>query len=97
LTKSPGARVVQQFIAGLFDVCMKLMDLVLKLAPLGVGALMFAMTARVGLGVLLQLGAYVGVVVLGLGLHLFVVYGAGVQWLGGDRPSDFFATFDLHS
>ena len=54
LTQTPGARVVQQFIAGLFDVCMKLMDLVLKLAPLGVGALMFAMTARVGLGVLVK-------------------------------------------
>ena len=95
LTQTPGARVVQQFIAGLFDVCMKLMDLVLKLAPLGVGALMFAMTARVGLGVLLQLGAYVGVVVLGLALHLFVVYGAGVQWLGGRSAIGFFRDIRL--
>jgi len=95
LTRTPGARVVQQFIAGLFDVCMKLMDLVLKLAPLGVGALMFAMTARVGLGVLLQLGAYVGVVVLGLALHLFVVYGAGVQWIGGRSAIGFFRDIRL--
>jgi len=95
LTKTPKAEVLQQAIAGLFDVCMKLMELVLKLAPFGVGGLMFAMTARVGLGVLLQLGAYVGVVVLGLGLHLFVVYGAGVRWLGGRSALGFFRDIRL--
>ncbi|HEU5076225.1 MAG TPA: dicarboxylate/amino acid:cation symporter [Polyangiaceae bacterium] len=95
LTQGPKAEALRQMIGGLFEVCMKLMDLVLKLAPLGVGALMFAMTARVGLGVLLQLGAYVGVVVLGLGFHMFVVYGAGVLWLGGRSPVGFFRDIRL--
>ncbi len=95
LTQSPKADALRQLIAGLFEVCMKLMDLVLKLAPLGVGALMFAMTARVGLAVLVQLGAYVGVVVLGLAFHLFVVYGAGVRWLGGRSAVGFFRDIRL--
>ena len=95
LTKTPKAETLQHAIAGLFDVCMTLMDLVLKLAPLGVGCLMFSMTARVGLGVLLQLGAYVGVVVLGLGFHLFVVYGVAVRWLGGRSALGFFRDIRL--
>src|SRR3712207_7641649 len=43
---------------------MKLIDGVLKLAPIGVGALLFSMMARLGMGVLMQVGAYVGVVLL---------------------------------
>lgn len=95
LTKGPKTEVLQRAIAGLFEVCMKLMDLVLKLAPLGIGALMFAMTARVGLDVLLQIGAYVGVVVLGLAFHLFVVYGAGVRFIGGRSATGFFRDIRL--
>jgi len=95
LTKGPKTEVLQRAIAGLFEVCMKLMELVIKLAPLGIGALMFAMTARVGLEVLLQLGAYVGVVVLGLAFHLFVVYGAGVRWIGGRSATGFFRDIRL--
>lgn len=95
LTQGPKADALRQLIAGLFDVCMKLMDLVLKLAPIGVGALMFAMTARVGLSLLIQLGAYVGVVVLGLAFQLFVVYGAGVRWLGQRSAIGFFRDIRL--
>lgn len=95
LTQGPKVDALRQIIGGLFDVCMKLMDLVLKLAPLGVGALMFSMTARVGLSVLVQLGAYVGVVVVGLGFHLFVVYGAAVQWFGRRSAIGFFRDIRL--
>lgn len=95
LTKTDAAQSLKRGITGLFDVCMSLIDMVLKAAPVGVGALMFAMTARAGVGVVLQLGAYVGVVVLGLALHLFVVYGISVRFFGKLSPLRFFSDIRL--
>jgi DAACS family dicarboxylate/amino acid:cation (Na+ or H+) symporter len=63
---------------------------VLKLAPLGVGCLLFVMTSRLGLAVVKPVLSYVFVVVLGLGLHLFVVYSLSVKFLGGMSPRFFF-------
>src|SRR5690606_39678420 len=48
------------------------------------------MTARVGFSVLLQLAAYVGVVLLGLGLHLFGVYSLLLWGLASRSPLAFF-------
>jgi DAACS family dicarboxylate/amino acid:cation (Na+ or H+) symporter len=90
LVKTDSAQKLKEAIVGLFDVCMRLIELVLKLAPLGVGMLLFTMTARMGISVLVQLGAYVGVVLLGLGLHLFGVYSLSVKLFGGRSPRSFF-------
>ena len=46
--------------------------------------------ARLGWGVLMQLGSFVGVVLLGLALQQFVVYPIAVRWLGGMSPTRFF-------
>ena len=69
---------------------MGLIWLVLRLAPIGVGALLFTLTARLGYDVLRQLGSYVLVVVLALAIHQFVVYSISVSWLGGMSPLRFF-------
>jgi DAACS family dicarboxylate/amino acid:cation (Na+ or H+) symporter len=90
MTRSEAALKMKQVIQGLFDVSMKLIEMVLKLAPLGVGMLLFTLTARMGVTVLAQLGAYVGVVLLGLGLHLFGVYSVSVKFFGGRAPLQFF-------
>jgi DAACS family dicarboxylate/amino acid:cation (Na+ or H+) symporter len=90
MTRTEAAQKLKQVIQGLFDVSMKLIELVLKLAPFGVGMLLFTLTARMGVTVLAQLGAYVGVVLLGLGLHLFGVYAVSVKFFGGRAPSQFF-------
>lgn len=91
LTETPAARHLRDAIQGLYDVSMKLIELVLKLAPVGVGCLLFGMTARLGLDVLRTLAAYVGVVVLGLALHQFVVYAISVRFFGGMSPRAFFS------
>ncbi len=57
---------------------------------MGVAALLFTLTAQLGVEVLLPLGKYVGVVLLALGVHQFGVYSACVWFLGGMRPRDFF-------
>jgi DAACS family dicarboxylate/amino acid:cation (Na+ or H+) symporter len=90
LCRGETTETLKRAIRGLLDVSMRIIELVLKLAPIGVGALLFTMTARVGWEVLVQLAAYVGVVLLGLGLQLFVVYSASVRWLGGMSPWRFF-------
>lgn len=93
--QSSNAQRLKEVIAGLYEVMMRLIDWVLKLAPLGVAALLFNMTSRLGLGILLQLAAYVGTVLLALALHQFVVYSLSVRFLGGRSPLAFFRDIRL--
>jgi Na+/H+-dicarboxylate symporter len=90
LTKTAAARTFERGLEGLYDVTMKLLGLVIQAAPLGVACLLFTLTARLGIDVLYQLGAYVGVVLLGLAIHQFGVYSLSVAWLGGMSPWRFF-------
>jgi Na+/H+-dicarboxylate symporter len=90
LAGTEAAARLRDVIQGLYDVTMRLIDMVISLAPIGVAALMFSLTAEVGPEVLLQLSRYVGVVLLGLALHQFVVYSLAVRFLGGMRPLVFF-------
>lgn len=50
---------------------------------------MFNLAALFGFELIIRLGAYVGVVVLALGLHMIVTYGTAV-WLSGRSPLSFF-------
>jgi len=90
LTRTPASEKLKEVIAGLYQVTLVLIDGVLKVAPVGVAALLFGLTARLGFDVLRQLAAYVGVVLLGLGLHMFVVYSLSVRFFGGRNPLQFF-------
>src|SRR5213083_1620383 len=69
---------------------MLLLGMVIPVAPVGVGCLLFTLTARLGFDVLKQLGAYVLVVVGALALHQFGVYSLSVWWLGRMSPVFFF-------
>lgn len=90
LTRTEGAGRLRDAIQGLYDVSMRLIDGVLRLAPFGVAALLFTLTSRLGVQILGQLAAYVGTVLLGLGLHMFGVYSLSVRFLGGMSPRAFF-------
>ena len=46
--ETDASRRLRDVIQGLYDVTMKLVEGVLKLAPFGVAALLFVMTARIG-------------------------------------------------
>ncbi len=94
-TRAPAASKLGDVIEGLYEVMMTLVDLVLRLAPYGVAALLFTATARLGLDLLVQLAAYVGVVLLSLGLHMFGVYPLSVRLLGGMSPRRFFSAVRL--
>jgi DAACS family dicarboxylate/amino acid:cation (Na+ or H+) symporter len=90
LTRTEPARRFEAALEGLYDVVMKLLHMVIQVAPIGVACLIFTLTARLGYDVLFQLGAYVGVVLLALAIQQFVVYSITVSWLGGMSPVAFF-------
>jgi DAACS family dicarboxylate/amino acid:cation (Na+ or H+) symporter len=77
-------------LRGLYEVSMRLLQMVIRIAPLGVACLVFTLSARLGLEIFRTLAAYVGVVLLGLALQLFGVYSASVWWLGRLSPLRFF-------
>jgi Na+/H+-dicarboxylate symporter len=90
LTKTEAARKLQDALEGLYDVTMKLIGIVIQLAPYAVAALLFNLTSSIGGEALALLGRYVAVVVLALAIHQFVVYGLLVKFLGGMSPRFFF-------
>jgi DAACS family dicarboxylate/amino acid:cation (Na+ or H+) symporter len=90
MVRTEPARRFEEALQGLYEVVMRLLALVIQIAPLGVAALLFTLTARLGVDVLRQLGAYVAVVVAALAIHQFVVYSISVAWLGGMSPWRFF-------
>ncbi len=90
LTQTPAARQFKEVLTGLYEVSMRLIGLVIKMAPIGVAALLFTLTAQLGYEILLQLARYVGVVLLALAIHQFGVYSLAVKFLGGMSPRAFF-------
>jgi len=94
LTKTEAARRFEDVLQGVYDVSMTLIDLVIQLAPFAVAALLFNMISQLGFDALVLLGRYVGVVVLALAIHQFVVYGLLVRVLGGMSPRVFFRGID---
>ena len=90
LTRTAGAERLKGAIEGIFDVAMTLINLVIRLAPYAVAALVFNLAALFGWELLAKLAAYVGVVVLALAVHFFVVYSIAVRAFGGMSPVAFF-------
>lgn len=90
LVNTPQAQRLQEAIEGIFHVAMKLIGIVIRLAPIAIAAFMFNLAALFGWELLIRLGAYVGVVLLALGLHMFVVYPVALRLLGGVSPLWFF-------
>lgn len=90
LTRSEATATLLRGIEGLFQVSMTLIGLVIRLAPYAVFCFMFNLAALFGWDLLRTLGAYVGVVVLALALHLFVTYPVMLKLLAGWSPLRFF-------
>ncbi len=79
-------------LEGLFEVMMKLIGLVIKLAPYAIACLMFNLSALFGLDLLVRLAAFVGVAVGAMAIHMFVVYPLLVWTMGGMSPLKFFSS-----
>jgi len=90
MTRSRGSERVKEFVEGVFEISMTLIHLVIRFAPYAVACLVFNLAALFGWELLARLGAFVGVVVLALALHFFVVYSAALHFVGGMKPLHFF-------
>lgn len=90
LARSAATDRLQQSLEGLFEVMMKLINLVIKLAPIAIACLMFNLAALFGWDLLIRLAAYAGVAIGAMAVHMFVVYPIAVWVLGGMSPVRFF-------
>ena len=90
LTKSPLAQRTKDVVEGVFEIAMTLIHLVIRFAPYAVACLVFNLAALFGWELLWKLAGYVGVAVLAMSIHFFVVYSISVRWLGGMSPLRFF-------
>ena len=78
------------FFDGVNEAAMVMIHWIMKLAPYAVFALIGAVIARFGLGVLQSLLVYSLVVILGLILHVAFTYTAAIRFLARRQPLDFF-------
>ncbi len=90
LVAPESAAPVIALLDGVFKVIAKVIDIVMKIAPIGVACLVFTMTARFGFGFLVSLGWYVMTVLGGLAIHTFVVYPLALKLAAGVSPVEFF-------
>ncbi len=68
-----------------------IIEFALKLAPVGAGCLVFAITAQLGFEIVRTLAWFAGTVVLGLAIQLFVTYSIVLWTFGGMSPWYFFS------
>lgn len=90
LVQSPRTEVLKQAFEGVFEVSMRLIGLVIRLAPLAIFCFMFNLAAQFGWDLLLRLTAYVGVVLLALAIQMFGVFPALLAVLARKSPLAFF-------
>lgn len=77
-------------LEGVYDVVMVIIQFAMKLAPIGVAAMVFSLTADMGIDILRTLVWYVITVLIGLAIHMIVVYSAVVWTFARLTPRQFF-------
>lgn len=90
LVRTPQTETLKTAIEGVFEVVMKLIGLVIQLAPIAIFCFMFNLAAQFGWDLIARLSAYVGVVLLALGLQMFVVFPLILRTLAKKSPIAFF-------
>ena len=87
---TPGTQAFKHALHGLFEICMHLIGMFIKLAPYAVACFMFNLCARLGWDAIESLAWFVITVVSALAIHGFVVLPLWVRFMGGMSPLTFF-------
>lgn len=74
----------------IYNACMEIVHIVMKMAPLAVFCLVFSTSFKFGLEIIISLSYYVGVVVLGLLMQQFIVYPVLLKTVARRSPFEFF-------
>ena len=90
LVQTPATGQLKSAIEGIFDVAMKLIGLVIQLAPIAIFCFMFNLSAQFGWDLIVKLAAFVGVVLLALGIQMFGVFPLLLKFLARKSPLAFF-------
>jgi DAACS family dicarboxylate/amino acid:cation (Na+ or H+) symporter len=90
LASTPQTALLEDVVEGVFHVSMKLITIIIRFAPIAIACFMFNLASVFGWELLARLGAYVGVVLLALGIHMFIVYPILLKVAGGISPLGFF-------
>jgi DAACS family dicarboxylate/amino acid:cation (Na+ or H+) symporter len=90
LAKDVAAPVIR-LLEGINQAVMVIIGFAMRLAPLGVTALIFSVTAKFGFDVLQSLGLYVITVLAALTIHQFGVIGLLAKVVTGISPRSFFS------
>lgn len=90
LVQTPHSAALKSVVEGVFEVAMKLIGLVIQLAPIAIFCFMFNLAAQFGWDLIIRLSAYVAVVLLALGFQMFVVFPVILKTLAGKSPVAFF-------
>jgi dicarboxylate/amino acid:cation (Na+ or H+) symporter, DAACS family len=85
-TAAPFVGVMQS----LFEISLKIIDIIMLLAPYAVACLLFTNVARFGLELLGALFWFVITVLVGLAVHMFGIYSLSVHFLSRIPPLQFF-------
>ena len=90
LVQSKRTETLKEAIEGVFEVAMKLIGIVIQLAPLAIFCFMFNLAAQFGWDLLIKLAAYVSVVLLALAIQMFGVFPLLLKFLAKKSPLAFF-------
>ncbi|MEJ7926781.1 dicarboxylate/amino acid:cation symporter [Sphingobium sp. AN641] len=90
LVRTPHSMVLLHAMEGLFEVSMRLIGLVIRLAPIAIACFMFNLAAQFGWELLIRLSAYVGVVLLALAIQMFGIYPLLLAFLARRSPLRWF-------
>lgn len=91
LVQTRRTETLKDAIEGVFEVAMKLIGFVIQLAPIAIFCFMFNLTAQFGWDLLFKLAAFVGVVLLALGIQMFGVFPAILKFVARKSPIAFFS------
>jgi Na+/H+-dicarboxylate symporter len=89
IEKEKSAHVLN-FFSGVNDTFIKMVEMIMKLAPFGVFALISVTIADFGFEIITTLIWYILTVLIGLILHTVIIYSMVVKFLGKRSPIDFF-------
>jgi len=83
------AAPVMRVLEGIGDAVMVVIDIAMRIAPIGVFGLIFSVTARFGFGVLQSLALYVIMVLAALSIQQFIILPSLARILAGINPLTF--------
>ena len=82
---------MQHFFEGVFQVMMKMTDIVMKFAPIGVFALVANIVATSGIEVFIPLAKFFFIVLAALAIHMFIVMPLLLVAIGRVKPTKHFS------